>query len=156
MFLQCGGIGNIKYAVNQKTLDKINLKWAVIADSDKENSTSSPDKNTVDAKSSAPDSCQYFHILDRSYIENYLDGEAVSEVTGISLIISKYGRIIQKKNKSQITKSQKRTICEQMESICKKMSAEGLIKNSLIQNEPDGETSELIMIFNKLQSYFSS
>lgn len=93
LFLGCGGIGSLKYWVNAQCMDQAGLAWAVVTDSDRAAAGDPPDKSVqavVTALGSS--SCAHVHVLERSFIENYLDDSSVLAVTGLSCTIPSYGK----------------------------------------------------------------
>ncbi len=92
LFLQCGGISNLRFAVTTRCIDAAGLKWAVIADSDRQSAGSAMGQNAQDLQATCPPSCASLNFLSRSNIENYLDPAVVKAVTGIDCKIPQYGK----------------------------------------------------------------
>jgi putative ATP-dependent endonuclease of OLD family len=92
LFLQCGGIGNLAFVANSRCMNDAGLAWAVVMDSDRPARGSAPKKGPATTlPASPPSGCAFIHVLDRTYIENYLDSTHASTASGVACLIPEYG-----------------------------------------------------------------
>ena len=95
LFLQCGGIGNLAFNANSRCMSDAGLKWAVVMDSDRPARGAPPKKGPATKLPAAPPTgCLLIHVLDRTYIENYLDSAKVSIASGVQCLMPEFGRAI--------------------------------------------------------------
>lgn len=153
IFLQCGGKGNLKYAVMSKSMDEVGLRWAVILDSDRKNQGDFPCKEAQDVYGSHPPTCKAVHILERTCLENYLDRNAIKNITGIDANVPVYGPLLDSASGQPLT-NRKRKITNNMRTIAENMGADGLIKCSLPPDKTSPQDCELIRIFDAIQKAF--
>jgi len=92
LFLQCGGISNLRFSVTTRCMDSAGLKWAVLADSDRTAAGSEMGQNAQKLQATCPQSCCSLNFLTRTNIENYLDAGIVKQNTGIDCVIPTYGK----------------------------------------------------------------
>jgi putative ATP-dependent endonuclease of OLD family len=154
IFLQCGGVGNLKYVVMSSSMDKVGLHWAVILDSDKEKQGDPPCKAAQKVASSHPQTCQLAHVLERTCLENYLDGNVIKSVTGLDIDVLTYGRLIDRTSGLPLNKNQKRKIRESIKTIAANMGANGLVACSLPPGKTSPQDCELVVVFNGIQKAF--
>lgn len=147
LFLQCGGIGNLRYVTTTCCIDDAGLTWAVIADSDRTCPGGPLGAQAQALQDNCPASCSYMAILDRTTIENYLDPVAVKAVTGIDCLVPEAGR------PTDLTGGALpnfKTIKENGAAIAQQMGAAGIIAHSL-----DGSgSSEFVRIFEEIRMAF--
>jgi len=153
-FAQCGGIGGLKYVVLTKRMDEVGLLWAVILDSDRKNQGDPPCKEAQSVVDSHPPTCLVVHILERTCLENYLDSNAIKNITGINVDVPICGQLVDRTSGQPVRDSQKRKIRDNMKRIVTNMRADGLIKCSLPPDKTSPEECELIKIFNDMQKAF--
>lgn len=93
LFLQCGGISNLAFNANSRCMSDAGLKWAVVMDSDRP-SRGAPAKKgpATTLPASPPPGCLLVHVLDRTYIENYLDSARVSTASGVNCMVPEFGK----------------------------------------------------------------
>ena len=87
LFLQCGGINNLRFNVTTCCMDAAGLKWAVLADSDRTTAGSAMGQAAQELQAMCPNTCCALKFLTRTNIENYLDAKIVKKVTGIDCVI---------------------------------------------------------------------
>jgi predicted ATPase len=93
LFLQCGGIGNLAFNANSRCMSDAGLKWAVVMDSDRPTRGASAKTGpATKLPATPPAGCLLVHVLDRTYIENYLDSARVSTASGITCVIPEFGK----------------------------------------------------------------
>ena len=92
LFLQCGGISNLRFSVTTRCIDEAGLKWAVLADSDRAAAGSPMGQDAQELQANCPPSCAALNFLARSNIENYLDPAVVKSITGVDCVIPHYGK----------------------------------------------------------------
>lgn len=149
MFLQCGGIGNLKFMVTSRCLDDAGLTWAVLADSDRQVAGGPPAGVVKGLKSILPATCKGLKVLQRTCVENYLDAGAVKTVTGIDCQIPQYGRLLAAGG-NPLGKSALNIVKRNAGSIAAVMGAQGLVSTSL-----DGSGgSELVSIYQGIYADF--
>lgn len=153
IFLQCGGNGNLKYAVMSKSMDEVGLCWAVIIDSDRKSKGDPPSKTAQEIYDNHPNTCKLVHILKRTCLENYLDRNAIKNITGIDANVPVYGPLLDSASGQPLT-NRKRKITNNMRTIAENMGADGLIKCSFPPDKTSPEDCELVKIFNDIQKAF--
>lgn len=149
LFLPCGGIGTLKYWVTARCMDEAGLKWALIADSDRSAEGEPPHKSVRNVIDNLPPSCKYAHVLERSYIENYLDPDAVKAVTGIDCRIPHFGKGREVTGKP-IPNSEWKKIKSNVARIVQLMSVESVINHSL----DNQDKCEWIYMFENIRKGF--
>jgi hypothetical protein len=92
LFLQCGGMTNLQFMATAECIAEANLKWAVLMDSDRATPSGPMSAAATTLTTSPPRTCLAVRILDRSFIENYLDPTDVLAETGVSCIVPKFGK----------------------------------------------------------------
>lgn len=93
LFLQCGGIGNLAFNANSRCMSEAGLKWAVVMDSDRPARGSPAKRGPATALPAAPPAgCLLVHVLDRTYIENYLDAAKLSIASGVPCLMPEFGK----------------------------------------------------------------
>jgi len=92
LFLQCGGISNLRFNVTTRCIDEAGLKWAVLADSDRAAAGLPMGQDAQELRANCPPSCASLNFLTRSNTENYLDPAVVKSVTGVDCVIPYYGK----------------------------------------------------------------
>lgn len=152
-FLQCGGIGNLRYIVTTKKMDEVGLKWAVIVDSDRSQSGESTCNKLEMCKSSALPTCKSFNILERTSLENYFDRNSIREVTGFDIEVPHFGQLKDKDGK-EVGDKDKKVIKNSAKSICSKMGCTGLVECSTPNGTQNPTESELVKIFENIRISF--
>jgi len=153
IFLQCGGKDNLKYAVMSKSMDEVGLCWAAIFDSDRKSQGDSPCKEAQDIYDCHPRTCKLVHILKRTCLENYLDRNAIKNITGIDVNVPVYGPLLDSTSGQPLT-NRKRKITSNLKAIAENMGADGLVKCSLPPDKTSPQDCELIIIFDAIQKAF--
>jgi len=92
MFLQCGGIGNLRFVATKECIAAAGLKWAAIADSDRMAAGTPPGSCQQTLAANPPKTCCQVSIIERTSIENYLHPKAIKAVTLIDCLMPPYGR----------------------------------------------------------------
>ncbi|HEX8849445.1 MAG TPA: AAA family ATPase [Gemmatimonadaceae bacterium] len=92
LFLQCGGTDNLEFNTTTRCIDDAGLKWAVLMDSDRPGPGAPDGQGAMNVRNSLPASCAAFRVLERSFIENYLDPVEIKAVTGVECINPLYGK----------------------------------------------------------------
>lgn len=129
LFLQCGGIGNLRFNVTTRCMDSAGLKWAVLADSDRAAVGAPLGKPAQDLQAACPATCSALRFLARSNIENYLDPAIVRTATGIDCLIPHYGKPT---DRAGITlgKRSLKMVKEAGPSVAQQMGAAGIVAYS--------------------------
>ncbi len=153
IFLQCGGKDNLKYAVMSKSMDEVGLCWSVIFDSDRKSQGDSPCKEAQDIYDCHLETCKLVHILKRTCLENYLDRNAIKNITGIDVNVPVYGKLLDSTSGQPLT-NRKRKITSKLKAIAENMGADGLIKCSLPPDKTSPQDCELIIIFDGIRKAF--
>ena len=151
MFLQCGGITNLKFMVTTQCLEEAHLIWGVIADSDRQTQGGPLGQNTDRLVNQCPATCSSLHVLERTCIENYLDPAAIQSVTGIACQIPMFGPILDLRG-SPLPDRQLKTIKRSLAQIVHQMGPTEIQAFSLDSNG----NSEWISIFNQIQVDFGN
>lgn len=149
MFLQCGGISNLRFMVTSRCIDEAGLTWAVVADSDRAQAGGQVGADVTFMQQSLPATCMSLRILERSCIENYLDPVAVRQVTGIDCQIPAYGPPLDPAG-NPVSKSTLRKIKSAVGQIASAMGPQALVACS---TDANGD-SELVTIFNRIAADF--
>ena len=92
LFLQCGGVGNLRFVATTECIGKAGLKWAAIADSDRLAAGAPPGPCQQLLSAHPPKTCCHVAIIERTSIENYLDAGAVKATTNIDCVVPPYGK----------------------------------------------------------------
>ncbi len=149
LFLQCGGINNLKFVATTQCMDEAGLNWAVIADSDRNSASASIGKNTQALINACPKTCKHLKVLDRTSIENYFDPAVVKKITGIDCLIHHYGRATSM-SRTPLSNTDWEKIKKAGPQIAQAMGASGLIAMST----NSASASEWVTLFNDLKTYF--
>jgi len=149
LFLQCGGISNLRFSVTTRCIDSAGLKWAVLADSDRTATGSPMGRDAQDLQSTCPPSCATLKFLNRSNIENYLDASVVKAVTGIDCVIPLFGKPTYLAG-SPIGKGTLRKIKDNVSIMAQQMGVAGILAHSL----DNSGNSEFIKIFEDIKQAF--
>jgi putative ATP-dependent endonuclease of OLD family len=149
LFLQCGGVPNLRFVVTTRCMDEAGLKWAVIVDSDKQASNMPIGTCTQQLVNTCPTTCSCLKVLCRTAIENYLDESVVKQVTGIDCIIPPFGKPTAQ-NGQPLSKADRKAIKNASASIAQAMGATGILRMS---QEATGQ-SEWITVFRDIKSGF--
>ncbi len=150
LFLQCGGVSNLRFSVTTKCIDEAGLKWAVIVDSDKQSATGPYGRDTQYLIDNCPSTCSCLLPLTRTAIENYLDQSIVKSVTGIDCIIPQYGKPTDISG-APLDIQNLKTIKKSVANIAQAMGATGIVSMSL---DSSGQC-EWVDIFNKIDNDFN-
>jgi hypothetical protein len=149
LFMQCGGINNLRFNVTTRCMDEAGLKWAVIADSDRLVPGGPLGQDAQDLQASCPPSCSMLKILSRSNIENYLDPTTVKSVTGIECLIPTCGKPTDLGGQT-LGKRTLKQLKDAGPSVAQQMGAEALVTNSAMP----GGSSEFVTIFEDIKNAF--
>jgi len=149
LFLQCGGINNLRFTVTTRCMDSAGLKWGVLADSDRAALGGPMGKDAAELQRTCPVTCSAVRFLDRSCIENYLDPAAVKAVTGIDCAIPRCGKLTDLGGVPLGARSLK-AIKDAGAMVVQRMGAAGIIAHSLDANG----TSEFVSVFNGFRQAF--
>ena len=149
LFLQCGGISNLKYQVTTRRMDEVGLKWTFIIDSDKQTIDGPYGIETQKIIDLLSETCTSPIVLKKTALENYLDQETIKNVTGIDCMVQTYGKILDT-NGQNLEKIKISEIKKCTPVIFKKMGIDKIISNS---EDSDG-VSEWIDIFEKIKNRF--
>lgn len=149
MFLQCGGIDNLLFMVTTQCVDEAGLRWAVIADSDRQQAGAPVSPSVVLMQNSLPATCLSLRILERSTLENYLDAASVRQVTGIDCQIPSFGKPL-RANGNPMSDSDLKAIKSSSAAIAATMGAQGLVTSS---QDANGQ-SEWVTIFDGIHTDF--
>ena len=150
LFLQCGGIGNLRFNVTTRCMDSAGLKWAVVVDSDRTSATSPIGKVAHDLTTSCPTTCATIKVLARSNIENYLDPGATKAETGIDCLVPHYGKLTNLAG-VPLNKATLKKIKDAGPRIAKEMGATGIVKDS---TDSSGG-SEFVAMFKSIKNAFA-
>lgn len=149
LFLQCGGISNLRFSVTTRCIDDAGLRWAVLADSDRVAAGGPMGRDAQELSASCPTSCAALKFLSRSNIENYLDSGVVKTVTGVDCLVPHYGKPTEPGG-SPLGKAALKRIKDAGPAVAQQMGAAGVIANS-----QDGKgTSEFVTIFENIKQAF--
>jgi putative ATP-dependent endonuclease of OLD family len=149
LFLQCGGISNLKYQVTTRRMDEVGLKWTFIIDSDKQTIDGPYGIETQKIIDLFSETCTSHIVLKKTTLENYLDQETIKDVTGINCMVQTYGKILDT-NGQNLEKIKINEIKKCSPVIFKKMGIDKIISNS---EDSDG-VPEWIDIFEKIKNRF--
>ncbi len=149
LFLQCGGICNLRFSVTTRCIDTAGLKWAVLADSDRIAPGGPMGDDAEELQATCPVSCAALKFLARSNIENYLDAGIVKAVTGIDCAIPQYGKPTDPAG-GPLGKRTLKQIKDAGSSVAQQMGAAGILAHS-----QDGKgVSEFVLIFDGIRQAF--
>jgi predicted ATP-dependent endonuclease of OLD family len=149
LFLQCGGISNLRFNVTTRCIDEAGLSWAVIADSDRQSPGGPPGRDTQELQNNCPKSCASLQILSRSCIENYLDPKTVRDVTGIDCLIPIYGKPTESTGKP-LSHRKLQQVKDAGPSIIDRMGVSGIVAHSTM---PDNDC-EFVTLFENIRVAF--
>ena len=149
LFLQCGGIDSLAFTVNMRCIDEAGLKWAVLADSDREAESLPISQKAQTLQNLCPPSCAKLNFLNRSNIENYLDAGAVKSITGIDCIIPHYGKPTDLAG-NLLSKGKLNKIKTKGPEIVKEMGADSIH----VCSQDDSGNSEFVDIFEGIKQAF--
>lgn len=149
LFLQCGGISNLRFTVTTRCIDAAGLKWAVLADSDRNTAAGPMGEDAQDLQATCPASCSAINFLTRSSIENYLDHNVVKAVTGIDCAIPHYGKPTDPAG-GPFGKGILKQIKYAGPSVAQQMGAVGILARSQDANG----VSEFVRIFEDIKQSF--
>ncbi|MFH1219033.1 MAG: AAA family ATPase [Candidatus Eisenbacteria bacterium] len=149
LFLQCGGISNLRFSITTCCMDSAGLTWAVLADSDRNAAAGPMGKDAQELQATCPTSCSALKFLTRTAIENYLDASAVSAVTGIDCVIPHYGKPTDRAG-SLLSKGTLRRIKSAAPGVAQAMGAANIVATSLDANG----ISEFAIIFEDIKRAF--
>jgi len=149
LFLQCGGVSNLRFSVTTRCMDQAGLEWAVIVDSDKNSPTDLFGRDTQYLIDNCPATCACLVPLKRTAIENYLDESTVKNVTGIDCVIPAFGKLSDRDGQPLGTRRIKQ-IKDSVGQIAKAMGSEIIVKRS--QNQDD--QSEWVVVLDKVKNAF--
>lgn len=149
LFLQCGGISNLRFTVTTRCIDEAGLRWAVLADSDRTAVGSPMGRDAQDLQANCPPSCASLNFLTRSNIENYLDPTVVKVLTGIDCAIPNYGKPTDP-NGNQLPRSTLKAIKNAGPQVAQQMGVAGILAHS-----QDGNAgSEFVTLFEGIRQAF--
>ena len=149
VFLPCGGLGSLKYWVNTRRMDEAGLAWALITDSDRGAAGGEPSLQVQAVINGLPETCKYAYVLQRSFIENYLDPEQIKAVTGINCRIPRFGKGTTPSG-GKLSKGAWNKIKANGHVVAQKMGSTGLKNHSMLE---DGR-SEWVLLFDELRARF--
>ncbi len=149
LFLQCGGVGNLKFNVTTRCMDSAGLKWAVLADSDRATAEGEMGVASIALEEECPNTCSTLIFLKRTNIENYLDAAVVTRVTGLNCTINKYGKPVDS-NGTALSKGLVKKIKKSGAIVMREMGLDGLLENS----EDDEGICEFVTIFDEIHRGF--
>lgn len=125
LFLQCGGVNNLEFVVTMRCIDEAGLKWAVLVDSDRL-VPGGDEGDTIKAlRANVPVSCSHLAVLERSFLESYLDPGSIKAVTGIECSVPKWGRLLDSTGK-ELGERRVKAIKKQIRPIVEHMGYAGL------------------------------
>lgn len=149
LFLQCGGISNLRFTVTTRCIDEAGLKWAVLADSDRTAAGSPMSRNAQELQANCPPSCTSLSFLTKSNIENYLDPVIVKMVTGVDCAIPDYGKPTDAAGTPLLGQALK-AVKNAAPTIVQQMGVVGILAHS---QDANGR-SEFEMIFESIRQAF--
>lgn len=149
LFLQCGGIPNLRQRVTTAKMDEVGLKWAAIADSDRPAAGAAPGPLATSMVTNKPATCLHLHVLDRTTPENYLDPSAIKAVTGIDCLVPLYGPLTTLGG-TPLNKSERKAIKDASAKIAKQMGVAGLLQYSM----DSSKQSEWVGVFEGIRLAF--
>lgn len=149
LFLQCGGVGNLRHWVTTAKMDEVGVKWAVIADSDRQSAGASPSKVAAALLASPPPTCSATHVLTRTALENYLDPGAIRAVTQVDCLVPHFGKPTTLQGMPLPT-HQVEQIKAECGAIARQMGSTNLLQYSL----DDNGSSEWVELFEALRIGF--
>jgi hypothetical protein len=149
LFLQCGGIPNVKFMVTMRCMDEADLKWAVLADSDRYLAGGPMGPQAVALDAACPPSCLHRHFLERTAIENYLDPAMVLAVSNVDCRIPKYGKPTDATG-APLNKSDLKRVKDSCAEVARRMGAAGISACSQDQNG----ACEFIRVFDGIHAAF--
>ncbi len=152
-FIQCGGIGNLKYMAAVEKMDEVGLLWCALADSDRSCKSDNVHKSLEAFVASPPPTCKSFQVLERTCIENYLDPVSIKRVVGLDVCVPEYGKLCNRAGET-LGSSDLDKIKKAIREICKDMGSEGLLRFSSKQGEKGLLKSELLEIFERIKEGF--
>ncbi len=152
-FLQCGGIGNLKYMAATKRMDEVGLAWGVIADSDRPKAGAPLKPWFQNLSSNPPASCKNFHVLERTTLENYFDAAAIKSVLGLDVNVPSYGKLLSIAG-VPLLKADVDNIKQKARDICHVMGADNVLRCSLPAGITDINQSEILLMFQNIQHTF--
>ncbi|MBN2465815.1 AAA family ATPase [candidate division WOR-3 bacterium] len=150
LFLQGGGADNVKFNVTSRCIDKAGLKWAVLADSDRETDGGLLGEKAAKLAKACKRAGREFVCLDRSTIENYLDPIKVKEVTGVDCRIPEFGKPTDESGVPLVGARLKR-VKDNCHKVARLMEARGILARSVSDAHPNGE---FVDIFEQIRTTF--
>ena len=149
LFLQCGGINNLRFSATTRCMDSAGLKWAVLTDSDRTAAGAPMGKDVQYLQEKCPSTCSTLKFLVRSNIENYLDPAVVKAVTGIDCVIPHYG-LPSDPTGGCLGQRTLKKVKEAGPRVAQQMGAAGIISHSKDANG----ISEFVRIFEDIKQAF--
>ena len=149
LFLQCGGISNLRFSVTTRCIDSAGLKWGVLVDSDRTAIGSPMGRDAQDLLVSHPSSCAILKFLSRSNIENYLDSSIIKAVTGVDCVIPIYGKPTSPTG-TPLSKGTLKKIKDFVPTIAQNMGVSGILTHS----QDISGNSEFVSIFEDIRLAF--
>ncbi|MFO7785580.1 MAG: hypothetical protein R6V25_13185 [Desulfatiglandales bacterium] len=149
LFLQCGGISNLRFSVTTRCIDEAGLRWAVLADSDRTAAGSPMGQDAQDLHANCPASCASLNFLTRSNIENYLDAAIVKALTNIDCAIPNYGKPTDPAG-VPLPRRTLKAIKNEGPAVAQQMGAAGIVAHS--QDGHGG--SEFVTLFEGIRQAF--
>ncbi|HTW90106.1 MAG TPA: AAA family ATPase [bacterium] len=151
MFLQCGGVDNVKFNVTTRCMDEAHLRWAVLGDSDRMSAGGPLGQKATALQAAIPPTCSLCCFLERTAIENYLDQNVVKQVTAIDCLIPQYGKPTDLAG-APLGKRTRDKLKDAGHVVAQRMSASGIESCS----KDAGGTCEFARIFDDIYAAFGS
>lgn len=149
LFLQCGGIDNVRFNVTTRCMDEAHLKWAVLADSDRDKAGGPMGRQAASLDAACPETCLTRHFLERTAIENYLDPTIVRQVTKVDCLIPQFGKPTDPTG-SPLGERALKTVKGGSSEVARRMGAAGIVTCSKDTNG----TCEFVQVFDDIHAAF--
>lgn len=150
LFLQCGGVNNLEFVVTMKCMDDAGLEWAVLVDSDRLSIGGSEGKTIQALRASVPASCRHLAVLERSFLESYLDPASIKAITGVDCVVPQLGRLKDTAG-NELGERSLKSIKKSILQIAKDMGYAGIKASAVL---PNGGC-EWTKVFNDIGSAFT-
>jgi len=150
LFLQCGGVNNLEFVVTMKCIDEAGLQWSVLVDSDRLTVGGDEGETIKALRANVPASCAHLAVLERSFLESYLDPASIKAITGIDCVVPHWGRL-QDASGSTLGDRAVKAIKKKILPIAQHMGYAGLKAYSLTSSG----NSEWIEVFGAIHSAFA-